>query len=201
MNMLLLENGSVEESKKVLGLKTAKNLNIDTLINRFLRGTIQSTRVDAKNIILIDLIHKGSYANPPKLNLPNMCPHCDGRGFNIKFQFEEIKCPLCINGWKVSQCRTCLGTGRLNGVPCFTCYDWKTKESRGTYLYKKTKNYPGKKCLNCNGTGKSQQISSQNKISAIDFCEKCNKSGLINGNKKVSTKELDNLRTKFNNHR
>jgi len=127
----------------------------------------------------------------------------------ILFSAELVKCELHIiidektgkriyegcngTGWKLGECTRCGGSGKLeqsesdpsekgftelyvdghNDSICYTC------KGRGTYLYKKTDKYPGKKCLKCHGTGKVKKlIQRESEIASVNLCKKCGGSGI-----------------------
>jgi DnaJ-class molecular chaperone len=187
----------VSAAEKSFNLDKFKNrYNIDKVISRFLKGDITSySRISTKNNLLIHLIESKNL--PLNLEVPvrHQCKECHGRGFElIPFATEKVKCMLRVykdsngkevyegcngTGSKIDKCTRCDGTGKIGENPCPTCWDKIKKRSRGTYLYKKTKNFPGKKCLICQGTGEViKVVKRETTISEMKICTKCNGSGI-----------------------
>lgn len=197
---IFLNNSEVEKSKQILGLVTVQSLEMNLVTNRFLKGnTFKPERIEAKNNLLLHLMQKNGLISPPKISIENACPHCDGIGFEVKFHIKESNCEVCNGtGWKIGQCRTCNGTGLFGDNPCPTCFNPRTKKGRGTYLYKKTTNqdgtvkYPGKKCLSCNGKGKTKKLLfiNNSNIKEIIPCKKCGETGI---SKHIGTRVLDSF--------
>lgn len=198
----ILSKESFENALSVLGIKEDEKTDLSKIaISKFLKGTITEEKTHAKNVVLINHIHNLGLTYVPPTQIRNQCPTCSGNGFNVIFvSSEEVKCTTCNGtGWKISGCTKCSGTGRIGETPCFICH------GRGTYIYKKTDKYPGKKCLDCMGIGKVKKlVQSDSKIQEVSACKKCNETGmftevrtqLINSD---MAEKLNNLKLSINN--
>jgi hypothetical protein len=181
----------VSQALSGLGLQKTKKLDINKVLSKFLKGDIEDAhRIEHKNTLLVFLIESLKLNINTELDLGNKCSCCQGRGFDIiQFGIELTKCPLIVSidpislkkvysgcngtGWKIGECTRCQGTGRIGEIPCGTCKGW------GTYLYKKTDKYDGKKCLICHGTGQIKKMVPRNsEIKEISTCVKCNGKGI-----------------------
>jgi len=105
--------------------------------------------------------------------IKNKCVICNGSGLDHSiFQTVDAKCTACNGtGWKIVPCSRCDGTGKIGDIPCYTC------KGRGTYIYKKTDKFPGKKCLTCAGTGSVKKIIQ--KIDSLKLCSNCQGLGIV----------------------
>ena len=192
----------VQRSLEELGLLNTKNVNIQKTVLRFSKGDItNSERVSAKNNILLFLMESQKISYNHEIDfLSNKCKCCGGRGFHV-FIFESIlvKCKLEIiqhpngkvtyygcngTGKKITKCLKCNGTTKIGETPCPTCFDPKTKESKGTFIHWKPRNSERPedvKCLKCLGTGKIKKlVQRETEIQNVDKCLKCNGSGIDN---------------------
>jgi len=194
---MYLQMEDVKCAEKNFSLDKFKNgYDVNKVMSRFLKGDITSlSRIFTKNNLLIHLIESKNL--PMNLEIPvrNQCKDCHGRGFElIPFATEKVKCVLRVykdkngkdvyegcngTGWKIDKCTRCNGTGKIGENPCPTCWDKVKKRSRGTYIYKKTENFQGKKCLICQGTGEVKKVvKRETNISDMKLCTKCNGSGI-----------------------
>jgi DnaJ-class molecular chaperone len=189
-----------EKSFSLHGLKNGYDVN--KVMSRFFKGDITSySRISTKNNLLINLIESNNLPMNIEVPVRNQCKECNGRGFElIPFITEKVKCMLHIykdsngkeiyegcngTGFKIDKCTRCNGTGKIGENPCPTCWDKIQKRSRGTYLYKKTENFPGKKCLICQGTGEVKKVvPRETQIKEVKHCSKCNGTGI---NKNIGT--------------
>lgn len=191
-----------------------KKFDVPKIINRFLKGNVNDEeRIGFKNNLLIHLMESKRLSWDLTIPVKNHCTHCGGRGFDvILFAIEKEKCHLRISkdsqgktiysgcngtGWKIGECRTCSGTGIFQENLCPTCWDKVTSKSRGTYLYKKTNFFEGKKCLICNGTGEvNKLVQRMTDIQDARICKKCNGSGILTeiGTSVISSAIADKLK-------
>lgn len=185
----------VQSSLQELGLSL--NVNIDKTIQKFKKGDINnSVRIMSKNNILLFLMESQKIPFSFNIDVKNKCECCGGRGFNV-FLYETIfvKCKLEIinqngktiyygcngTGKKISKCLKCNGTAKIGETPCPTCFDPKTKQSRGTFIHWKTKdsNLENAKCLKCLGTGQIKKlVPRETNIKNVEICGKCHGSGI-----------------------
>lgn len=191
---MYLKEEDIKSAESFFNLKT--KYDIKKIINRFVKGDIHNPeRILAKNNLLIHLIETYNLPFKIDVSIRQQCKVCSGRGFDIvPFVTEMTKCVLRVykdpsgkniyegcngTGFQIDQCSRCEGTGKIGENPCPTCWDKLRKISRGTYLYKKTKNFPGKKCLICQGTGQVKKaVKRKTEISELHICKKCNGSGI-----------------------
>ena len=180
----------VDQSLQILCITKDSCLIDDHLIiDRFLKGDIHDKkRIEAKNFLLINHFDKPDVVSLPPIKIYNQCPECLGRGFHANLlEIKEEKCTFCIDGWHLGPCRRCKGTGNVDGKPCGTCYDYKEKKGRRTYLYKRTYNhdgsihYPGILCKVCKGTEKIKKLvlNKNTRIESVSYCESCDAIGII----------------------
>jgi DnaJ-class molecular chaperone len=187
----------VVAAEKSFNLDKLKNgYDITKVISKFLKGDVAShSRISTKNNLLIHLIETRNLPMDITIPIHHQCKECYGRGFELlPFKTEKVKCMLRVyknangkeiyegcngTGFKIDKCTRCNGTGKIGENPCPTCWDKIKKRSRGTYLYKKTENFPGKKCLICQGTGEVVKVVSRDtKIEKLNLCSKCHGSGI-----------------------
>jgi DnaJ-class molecular chaperone len=170
----MLTDSNLELGWKVLGGEEEfKKVSPTKLVSQFLNGgDINTERISAKNQLLIHMIQTNQNKNL-QIFLKNVCKKCNGIGFDISiFTTINVKCPDCKGtGWLVTECRTCKGTGKIGEIPCYTC------KGTGIYIYKETINYPGKKCLRCNGEGMIKMLVQ--KIEDIKICPNCKGTGVF----------------------
>ena len=111
--------------------------------------------------------------NGIKFNNP-VCEKCKGFGgfpiMEIGFNPNEITCMECDGlGIKISICKTCKGTGKVNNNKCRTC--------KGTGEFIHYKNNRIEKCNECHGKKKLRSHITTGKILNFIACEECNGSG------------------------
>jgi len=174
-----------------LGIVKTKKTGIKKIITSFTKGDVKDPdRISSKNNALIFLIEQHIIEKNVIIPIKDQCPICGGRGFEVQF-FDVVseKCKLVISidsstgkrtysgcngtGFKIDGCTRCNETGQIGELVCGTC------KGRGTYLYKKTDKFPGKKCLICKGTGVVKKLNQTNDIKKISFCEKCKGAGIF----------------------
>lgn len=195
--MSFLNEEVLENALTVIGLKNVNKIDASKILSKYLKGdTHDPIRIESKNNLLIHLIESQNLGFDYQIPIGNKCSHCNGRGFDfLLFKVEEARCKLTISidpftkkrnyegcngtGFQISECKSCYGTGKVGESPCPTCFDKIKKKANGTYIYKKTKKHPGKKCLKCNGTGKIKKlVQRESEIKNISLCKKCNGTGI-----------------------
>ena len=167
-------DSSLELGWRVLGGEGEfKKASPTKLVSQFLNGnTNNAERISAKNNLLIHMIESTQNKNP-QIFVKHICKKCNGLGFDVGiFTTINVKCPDCKGtGWFTTECRTCKGTGKIGEVPCYTC------KGSGIYVYRETFNFPGKKCLRCNGEGMVKVLAQ--KIEDIKICPSCEGTGIF----------------------
>lgn len=192
--MTMLHEEKFKKAAEVLGFDPNnfdKDISIKKIINIFSKKDINNEElILSKNEVILHLIKERKLSYVPKIHIKNICKHCYGIGFNIKFfKLEEEKCPKCNGtGWKIGECKKCSGTGKIGEIDCKTC------KGRGTYLFKRTLlngevHFPGKKCVNCRGKGTIKKLNQDPKIQETTKCTKCKGTGL---NFEIGTQLISN---------
>lgn len=189
-------------AKSRMKLDRVKILTPDKIIAKFMKGDVtEQSWIQSKNDVLVWLIESQNLDIDLSIDQKSKCHACGGRGFDILlFKTELIKCQLSIvtspngkrfyhgcngEGWKLSECRDCRGTGKVGEIPCPTCMDKRTGICSGTYQYRPTKGYKGReafkgiKCIKCGGEGKIPKLVQRDtQIESVTVCKKCSGSGI-----------------------
>jgi len=186
--MYFISQENVARSLEFLNLDQIKKLDVSKVITKFIKGDIQNVeRITAKNNVLINLFETENFDFETEIPIKDKCIECKGRGFDIiSFKAELQTCPTC-NGtcYKIAKCTKCDGTGKIGEIKCGTCH------GRGTYIYKETDHYSGKKCLDCRGTGKIKVlIPRDSKIKEVHVCSSCKGTGISTFRNSILNKQL-----------
>lgn len=174
----------VEVACGVLAGNTSVEISPTKIVSHFLRGdTRNPERIKAKNELLCHLVQKYQTMELG-IYVKDKCPVCSGLGFDPGiFTLIDIKCPSCLGtGWKVTDCLRCKGTGKIGEVPCYTC------KGKGVYIYRKTVEHTGKKCLRCGGAGTTKMLAQ--KLEEIKTCVVCEGTGVYNNPNPVIEMEV-----------
>jgi len=194
---MFISEAVVEKSLEYFGL-IGKGIHVRKVISIFEKGDIcNPERIELKNNLLVHLIESKNLVTNFVVEIKNPCKYCEGRGFDIQlYKTEYVTCKLKVTiqdgktiytgcngtGHKISECKTCRGTGKFGENPCPTCFDPKTKNGRGTFVHWKTSKPNSEiKCLTCMGEGKVKKISKRDtQIKQVNICQKCSGSGINN---------------------